>query len=160
MINWLVKEAGLALLKDTYSRTNSLGKYKWDYDVPAVSNKYHGNSIMAAMALVSIKYLEEDNLVRRSLASTYLKILSKNTQIECVKHPNIEKITFSGRHLFQIILPSKINRDEFILKLNELGIFRAFIISLTHFINLISIWLNRYLTLKIYPKEFFRFHCI
>ena len=78
---------------------------------------------MAAMALVSIKYLEEDNLVRRSLASTYLKILSKNTQIECVKHPNIEKITFSSRHLFQIILPSKINRDEFILKLNELGIF-------------------------------------
>ena len=55
----------LGIDKSTFSRY-SQGSYKWKYDVNHLGYKYHGNSIMAAMALVSLKYLEEDNAYRRN----------------------------------------------------------------------------------------------
>jgi len=48
------------------------GAYKWLYDVEHVGFKHHGNSIMAAMALVGLRYLEEDNAFRRKLAAVRL----------------------------------------------------------------------------------------
>ena len=59
------KMSWLGIDKDTFSRTNTKGTYKWDYDVPTLGYKYHGNSIMAAMGLVGLKYLDEDNSRRR-----------------------------------------------------------------------------------------------
>ena len=61
----------LGINKDTYARTNSSGTYKWRYDVEYVGNKYHGNSIIASIGLVQLKYLDRDNAYRRQLAEWY-----------------------------------------------------------------------------------------
>ena len=57
----------LGINKDTFTRSDK-GTYKWDYNVNQVGYKYHGNSIMAALGIVGLKYLEEDNQYRRDLA--------------------------------------------------------------------------------------------
>jgi len=51
----------LGINKDTYTRTSMEGSYKWMYDVEEVGFKYHGNSIMAAIGLVQLRYLDQDN---------------------------------------------------------------------------------------------------
>lgn len=53
----------MGISKDTYARTEPVGSYKWKYDVEYVGNKYHGNSIMAAIALTQLKRLDYDNAV-------------------------------------------------------------------------------------------------
>ena len=65
------KLSWLGINKDTYSRTTGQDVYKWMYDVEEIGFKYHGNSIMAAMGLVSLKYLDRDNSYRRQLAKWY-----------------------------------------------------------------------------------------
>ena len=40
----------LGIDKDTFARTQGDSTYKWYYDVEHVGFKYHGNSIMAAIA--------------------------------------------------------------------------------------------------------------
>ena len=52
------KLSWLGINKDTYSRSLSNGSYKWKYDVEEVGFKYHGNSIMAAIGLVQLRYLD------------------------------------------------------------------------------------------------------
>jgi dTDP-4-amino-4,6-dideoxygalactose transaminase len=66
----------LGINKDTYTRTLSAGTYKWMYDVEHLGFKYHGNSIMAAMGLVGLKYMEDDNAKRRALCSVYDEALA------------------------------------------------------------------------------------
>ena len=65
------KWSWMGINKDTYARTTSQGTYKWYYDVEHVGFKAHGNSIMAAMGLVAIKYVDQDNAYRRQLAEWY-----------------------------------------------------------------------------------------
>jgi dTDP-4-amino-4,6-dideoxygalactose transaminase len=107
----------LGINKDTYTRTTTQGAYKWMYDVEEVGFKYHGNSIMAAIGLVQLKYLDQDNAYRRQLASWYGEELAKHPKVNVVHHnPGCE----SSRHLFQIRVA---NRDELMLALNENQIF-------------------------------------
>jgi dTDP-4-amino-4,6-dideoxygalactose transaminase len=106
----------LGINKDTYARTVSQGTYKWMYDVEEVGFKYHGNSIMAAIALVSLKYLDEDNRYRRQLAQWYQEALREVDTVTVVPtFPSCE----SSRHLFQIKVPE---RDQLIVHLNEKNI--------------------------------------
>ena len=70
---------------------NQKGTYKWDYDVPTLGYKYHGNSIMASMALTGLKYLDSDNKRRREIAEIYDKELKKVKGVTIVKH-NIEQM--------------------------------------------------------------------
>lgn len=110
------KLSWLGIDKDTYTRDK--GNYKWKYDVDYLGYKYNGNSIMAAIGLVQLKYLEEDNKYRRQLAKWYDEYLSKDES-------NIERIPIapgceSSRHLYII---SVNNRDRLISKLNENEIF-------------------------------------
>ena len=51
--------AWLGINKDTYARSNK-GTYAWKYDVDYLGYKYNGNAIMAAIALVQLKYLDSD----------------------------------------------------------------------------------------------------
>jgi dTDP-4-amino-4,6-dideoxygalactose transaminase len=111
------KVAWLGINKDTYSRTSSQGSYKWMYDVEEVGFKYHGNSVMAALGLVSLKYLDQDNAVRRSLAALYQQHLGQSNAVQCVPvAPDCE----SARHFFQIRVR---NRDEVMVALNTADIF-------------------------------------
>lgn len=111
------KWSWLGINKDTYTRTLSGGTYKWLYDVEHIGFKYHGNSIMAAMALVGLRYLEEDNARRRELAGRYDAALAGARAVERV--PMAPGCTPS-RHLYQVMVE---NRDEVMVELNRRGIY-------------------------------------
>lgn len=107
------KLSWLGINKDTYARTAAQGAYKWMYDVERVGYKFHGNSIMAAIGLVQLKYLDRDNAYRRQLAEWYRNEFSGETNVRLIPMaPGIESAT----HLFQVRVS---NRDELMLALNE-----------------------------------------
>ncbi|MDR0664706.1 MAG: aminotransferase class V-fold PLP-dependent enzyme [Helicobacteraceae bacterium] len=106
------KLSWLGINKDTFARSSE-GSYKWDYEVDEVGYKYHGNSIIAAMGIVGLKYLDEDNAYRRKLAALYeLNLIGK---IPFINHKRE-----SSRHIFQVVVE---NRNEVIDTLSKEGIF-------------------------------------
>ncbi|WP_085647522.1 MULTISPECIES: DegT/DnrJ/EryC1/StrS aminotransferase family protein [unclassified Pseudomonas] len=107
------KLSWLGINKDTFARTAAQGAYKWMYDVEELGYKYHGNSIMAAMGLVQLKYLDLDNAYRRQLASWYRENLAGQTKIGIV---NVTPGCESSTHLLQIRVK---DRDALMLALNE-----------------------------------------
>ncbi len=107
----------LGINKDTYSRTASAGNYKWKYDVEYVGYKYHGNSIMAAIALVQLPYLDVDNARRRDIAKRYRDGFAQHAHIRTIP---VAADCESATHLFQI----RVNdRDALLVKLNEAMIY-------------------------------------
>ncbi|MEX2269866.1 MAG: DegT/DnrJ/EryC1/StrS family aminotransferase [Vicinamibacterales bacterium] len=103
----------LGIDKDTFSRTQSDSTYKWYYQVEHVGFKYHGNSIMAAIGLVSLQHLEADNAYRRQLARWYDEGLADVPAIQRVPiAPHCE----SARHLYQVLVD---RRDEAMVALNR-----------------------------------------
>ncbi|WP_027458964.1 DegT/DnrJ/EryC1/StrS family aminotransferase [Dechloromonas agitata] len=107
------KLAWLGINKDTYARTAAQGAYKWMYDIEEVGYKYHGNSIMAGIGLVSLKYLDQDNAYRRQLAKWYRENLDGHEHIKVVP---VASGCESSTHLIQIRVQ---NRDALMLALNE-----------------------------------------
>ena len=111
------KLSWLGIDKDTFNRTNSKGSYKWDYDVIDLGFKAHGNSIMASMGLVALKYLDEDNARRREICEIYDQGFKDNFNIYSIPHnPNC----ISSRHIYQIRVA---NRDQVMEFLNANDIF-------------------------------------
>ncbi len=109
--NWVRKLSWLGISKDTYARFNkNEGSYKWRYDVPDVGFKYHGNSIIASIGLVQLKYLDEDNRTRNKLAELYNELLASSKNIKTIP---IAPDCYSARHLYQIIVD---NRDDIMLE--------------------------------------------
>ena len=107
------KLSWLGINKDTYTRTQAPGRYRWQYEVEEVGYKYHGNSIMAAIGLVQLKYLDADNARRRILAAAYRQALSGDARIGLIPETDACE---SSCHLFQIRVA---NRDELMFRLNE-----------------------------------------
>lgn len=112
------KMSWLGINKDTYARSSS-GEYKWLYDVEHLGLKGHGNSIMASIALVQLKYLEQDNQRRRQICEQYNKLLSGRPEIKFVEYLND---CVSSRHLFQIRVPPGL-REKLIVYLNSRDIY-------------------------------------
>lgn len=110
-------KAWLGINKDTFARTNDKGNYKWRYDVECIGNKYHGNSIMACIALVQLKRLDADNERRREIAARYRKAFSASDKIKMVPIPSD---CTNSQHLFQIIVE---DRDGLMAYLNANQIF-------------------------------------
>jgi dTDP-4-amino-4,6-dideoxygalactose transaminase len=111
------KKSWMGINKDTYTRTSEGGAYRWLYDVESVGFKYHGNSIMAAIGLVQLRYLDRDTSYRRQVSEWYDAGLGESNRIGIVRTaPDCE----SSRHLYQIHIE---NRDEMILALNGCGIY-------------------------------------
>jgi len=108
----------LGINKDTYTRTASQGSYKWKYEVEHVGYKYHGNSIMAALGLVQLRYLDQDNAYRRQLASWYdAGFKGHEDKIRPIAViPGCE----SSRHLYIIEVAA---RDEMLMALNDCDIY-------------------------------------
>ena len=108
----------LGIDKDTYSRFSDAGNYKWKYDVKYVGYKYHGNSIMASIAIAQLPHLEENNEYRRQIATWYNDFF--------INYPNLIRLIpipddcISSRHLYQIMID---DRDGLLLHLNEHEIF-------------------------------------
>lgn len=108
----------LGINKDTYARTSGKGAYKWKYDVESVGFKYHGNSIMAGIGLVQLRYLDQDNAYRRQLAAWYDEGFKDYRDIvsPILVAPGCE----SSRHLYIIEVKK---RDELLMALNDCDIF-------------------------------------
>jgi len=102
------KMSWLGISKDTYSRA-SAGNYAWKYDVEYVGFKYNGNSVMAAMALVGLKYLDQDNARRREIAFQYATAIAGFSGVTEV--PTAPNCT-SSRHLFQVRVSSRADAIE------------------------------------------------
>jgi len=110
------KLSWMGINKDTFSRTGATGSYKWKYDVEDVGFKYHGNSIMAAIGLVALKYLDQDNAWRRQLAAWYDERLAAVDGVDLIPMPaDCEP----SRHLYQI---QSGRRDDLMAALAEAGI--------------------------------------
>jgi dTDP-4-amino-4,6-dideoxygalactose transaminase len=111
------KLSWMGINKDTYTRTLGSGSYRWLYDVEEVGWKYHGNSIMAAMGLVALRYLEEDNAVRRALSDGYDEELAGCAAVTRVP---MAAGCLPSRHLYQVLVD---DRDAVMVGLNERGIY-------------------------------------
>lgn len=112
------KKSWLGINKDTYARSTSAGNYKWRYDVEYIGDKGHGNSVMAAIGLVQLKYLDRDNAYRRQLVQWYRERLCQSG--DRIKLVRIEKGCESASHLFQILVK---DRDGLMMALNGAGIY-------------------------------------
>jgi len=108
----------LGINKDTYSRTVGQGAYKWKYDVVAPGFKYHGNSVMAAIGLVQLRYLDRDNAYRRQLAAWYDEGFRGHA--EKVRPVPVAPGCECSRHLYVIEVAA---RDELLMALNDCGIY-------------------------------------
>ena len=105
----------LGISENTYTRSNK-NNYKWDYDINELGYKYNGNSIAAAMAIVSLRYLDVDNEKRRSIADRYTKSFENSEFIRPILH---DKKVISSRHLYQVVVE---DRNRFIDHMSEYGI--------------------------------------
>ena len=112
------KKTWLGINKDTYLRSSDNGTYKWKYDVEYVGYKYHGNSIMAAIALAQIKHLDKDNAYRRQIAKWYTDGFAPHS--DKIKLVRVSENCESSRHLFQILVE---NRDDLMTYLNKHDIY-------------------------------------
>lgn len=107
----------LGISKDTYARTGEGGTYSWRYDIDEIGYKYNGNSIMAALALVSLRYLEEDNAERRRISARYDELLAGDDRIGRVP---MAPGCVPSRHLYQVLVD---DRDRVLAGLNAQGIY-------------------------------------
>lgn len=108
--------AWLGINKDTYARSTAQGAYKWHYEVEHLGFKAHGNSLMATVGLVALRYLDQDNAYRRQLATWYDRELETLPVTRVPMTPGI----LPSRHLYQIRVA---RRDETMLALNQYGIY-------------------------------------
>lgn len=97
------KMAWLGINKDTYARSNK-GTYAWDYDIEYIGYKYNGNAIMAAIALVQLKYLDEENQRRRVIVEHYNEAFKNNKKIKIVGAPYHEECSY---HIYELIVPDR-----------------------------------------------------
>ncbi|MCA3692986.1 DegT/DnrJ/EryC1/StrS aminotransferase family protein [Aquidulcibacter sp.] len=110
------KFSWLGINKDTYARSQA-GNYKWKYGVEYAGFKYNGSAIMAGLALVGLKYLDEDNTRRREIAAKYDSLLG---QVDWIDRVEMASDCVSARHLYQIMID---DRDSMIEHLNKAEIF-------------------------------------
>lgn len=95
--------AWLGINKDTYARSNK-GTYAWKYDVDYVGYKYNGNAIMAAIALVQLKYLDEENARRREIVKKYTEAFKNLKNARIVGAPYADECSY---HIFELIVPDR-----------------------------------------------------
>lgn len=109
------KLAWCGIDKDTYARSNK-GNYAWKYDVDYLGYKYNGNAIMAAIALVQLKYLDEGNERRRDIVEKYNKGFKNNPKIKIIGAPYASECSY---HLYELAVP---DREDLLNKLSDAGI--------------------------------------
>ena len=108
----------LGINKDTYARNSGTkGSYKWKYDVEYLGYKDHGNSIMAAIGLVELKYLDETNEYRRELARCYDEMFKNEPKIQIIGAPYTDECSY---HIYEIAVD---NRDGLLEYLQENDIY-------------------------------------
>ena len=77
-----------------------LGNMMWTMWV--ISN--NGNAIMAAIALVQLKYLDRDNARRREIVEMYNKGFENNSKIQIIRAPHADECSF---HIYELIVSDR-----------------------------------------------------
>jgi len=108
--------AWLGINKDTYKRSN-IGTYAWKYDVDYVGYKYNGNAIMAAIALVQLKYLDEENVRRRVIVDKYNSAFKDIDEIKIIGASHHNECSY---HIYEIAVN---NRDDLMVYLSKNDIY-------------------------------------
>ncbi|NLN77904.1 MAG: DegT/DnrJ/EryC1/StrS aminotransferase family protein [Armatimonadetes bacterium] len=108
----------LGIDKDTYLRSEGAsGKtYQWDYQVAEVGFKYHMTDIEAAIGIVQLDCLENDNNRRRQIADMYSSRLADVPGLQLLEY---QPDRLSARHLCCILAE---DRDGLVDKLRENGV--------------------------------------
>lgn len=104
--------------KDTFVRSEAISKkaYHWDYNVCEVGFKYHMTDIEAAIGLVQLGYLEQDNSRRREIAEIYSSELKGVAGLQLFEY---DPDRTSSRHLCCVLAE---DRDGLVDKLRENGV--------------------------------------
>lgn len=100
--------------KHTYERFKQK-KYTWDYGISEQGLKYHMNDITAAIGVVQLKYIDDDNKRRQEIANSYINRLSGVTV------PVYESSRKSSYHFLPVHLSD--DRDTLINRLNQADIY-------------------------------------
>jgi len=94
-------------------------KYEhWDMEM--MGWKYNMSDIQAALLLNQINRLNEYRQRRENLENLYRKYLRNIEGLDFIEEAGKNEV--SGHHLFTILVPTRISRDEVLTKLQERGI--------------------------------------
>ncbi|MEE9442258.1 MAG: DegT/DnrJ/EryC1/StrS aminotransferase family protein [candidate division Zixibacteria bacterium] len=94
----------------------------WRYDLLDLGYKYNMSDLAASLGLAQFKKFESFQTKRRRAAQRYISNLS---QIDAIRLPFVDSNSVHAWHLFLLRLKLnklKINRDRFIVELNQRGI--------------------------------------
>ncbi len=93
--------------------------HSYSYDVVAQGYNYRLDELRAALGLVQLSHLEENNKRRQELTHLYREKLRDLPQ---VRLPFLEELGASACHIFPVLLPAEVDRLRFITFLKDLGI--------------------------------------
>jgi dTDP-4-amino-4,6-dideoxygalactose transaminase len=113
-----------ATLAEKY-RLQGVVRSGWDgIEVDVLGGKYNMTDIAAAIGLGQFAKLDAITAQRRKLAQHYFKILGEDFEQQTGAQPPPEDYTNTNWHLFQIVLPERITRPEFMekMKAHNIGI--------------------------------------
>ncbi|MFW6129882.1 MAG: DegT/DnrJ/EryC1/StrS family aminotransferase [Atribacterota bacterium] len=110
---WFREMRWLGISKDTYTRNENV--YSWRYWVDKLGYKYHLSDIAAAIGIVQLKKLDENNKKRKEIVEKY-KSSFNGLPIEFLKENINGK---SSNHLFVIKLYNSKTRDRMIAHLKK-----------------------------------------
>jgi perosamine synthetase len=115
----------LGIDKDTVSRSHlaTAGGYNWDYEVDELGYKYHMNDLSAALGLIGLETLEENNIQRRAIAQFYLE----NIHADVV--PDYQDNRLSATHFIPLFFE---NREVIYQKLRNAGIYCGMHYKMNH----------------------------
>ncbi len=85
--------------------------YKWKQNITKVADAYNGNSIMAAIGLAQLPYLEKENEYRRRVAEWYDEELKDEEGIKLVTIPENCQ---SSRWIYQILVDDRDTLMEYL----------------------------------------------
>jgi dTDP-4-amino-4,6-dideoxygalactose transaminase len=106
-------------------RLQGVTRSGWDgIDVDVLGGKYNMTDIAAAIGLGQFSKLNDITAQRRKLAKHYFKTLGKDFEMQTGTRLPPEDSTNTNWHLFQIVLPERITRPEFMekMKAHNIGI--------------------------------------
>jgi len=113
-----------AALAEKY-RLQGVTRSGWDgIEVDILGGKFNMTDIAAAIGLGQFEKLNDITAQRRKLAKHYFSILGKDFEKQTGAQLPPEDFTNTNWHLFQIVLPERITRPEFMekMKVHNIGI--------------------------------------
>ncbi len=90
------------------------------WDMETMGWKYNMNDIQAALLIRQIDRLDEYRQKREYLENLYREHLGDIDGLDFIEGPQETEV--SGHHLFTVLLPKRVSRDEVIEKMQETGV--------------------------------------